>query len=147
MSVADSIVSIKENGREANMKLWLDDIRRLPRLKPGIESDWVLAHSVNEAIKIMNTGKVTFASLDHDLGIWTSEGGNGIKLLDWMAENNIWPTDGISIHSSNPVGVQQMLALIERYAPYYGEYHHSDYFDYVDYIISEPVYVSRPKKN
>lgn len=127
------------------MKLWLDDTRRLPRLKPGVESDWVLAHSVNEAIEIMNTSEVTFASLDHDLGIYHQDGGNGIKLLDWMAENNIWPTDGIWVHSANPVGVKQMIDLIDRYAPYYGNYCNSENYDYKDYIISEPNYTSRSK--
>ena len=130
------------------MKLWLDDSRRLPRVKPGTNSDWVLAKSVNQAIEIMETGEVNFASLDHDLGIWSSEGGSGIKLLDWMAEEDLWPVDGITVHSANPVGVKQMLDLIERYAPYYGEYRHSDYFDYDDYYVSrEPDYVSRRKKN
>lgn len=112
------------------MKLWLDDMRPLPKVAPGTQTGWVLAHSVNEAIEIMKTGEVVFASLDHDLGIWSSEGGNGIKLLDWMAENNIWPIEGISVHSSNPVGVQQMLALIERYAPYKGEKHNSEDFNF-----------------
>lgn len=129
------------------MKLWLDDIRRLPRLKPGAASDWVLAHSVNEAIEIMKSGEVTFASLDHDLGLYYDQGGNGIKLLDWMAENNIWPTDGISVHSANPVGVKQMIALIDRYAPYYGIATDSSYFDYEDYIVSEPNYTSIRKES
>lgn len=129
------------------MKLWLDDTRPLPTLKPGTISDWVLAHSVNEAIDLMKTGEVTFASLDHDLGIYHDDGGSGIKLLDWMAENDIWPRDGISVHSANPVGVKQMVDLIDRYAPYYGVYHHSDYFNYVDYIISEPSYISRRKES
>lgn len=129
------------------MKLWLDDIRRLPRLSFGVDMpDWVLAHSVNEAIEIMKSGEVTFASLDHDLGIYHQDGGNGIKLLDWMAENNIWPKDGISVHSANPVGVKQMIALIDRYAPYYGDSNDASRFDYESFaIFSEPTYTSRRK--
>lgn len=95
------------------MKLWLDDMRPLPT-EPG----WVLARSVNEAIEIMKKETVSFASLDHDLGYFASEGGDGVKLILWMAENESWPTEGIQIHSMNPVGAQNMMALVERYAPY-----------------------------
>ena len=95
------------------MKLWLDDLRPAPT-----EAGWVLAHSVNEAILALTTQEITFASLDHDLGEYEPDGGDGIKLLLWMAEHNIWPTDGIEIHSMNPVGAANMLSLVERYAPY-----------------------------
>lgn len=91
--------------------LWLDDVRPHPE-------GWVRAKSVNEAIAVMETGEVTHASLDHDLGVWTSEGGSGVKLTDWMAEHDCWPTKGIRIHSSNPSGVQTMLATIDRYGSY-----------------------------
>ena len=130
------------------MKLWLDDVRRLPRLSYGIDMpDWVLAHSVNEGIALMKTGEVTFASLDHDLGIYHGDGGNGIKLLDWMAENNIWPTDGISVHSANPVGVRQMIALIDRYAPYHGDYYDAEYFNNDNFLGIKIAYTSRRKES
>lgn len=94
-----------------SIKLWLDDIRPAPE-------DWVHVKSVNEAIEVMETGEVVFASLDHDLGVWTSEGGSGVKLTDWMAENDCWPSRGIRVHSSNPSGVQTMLATVDRYGSY-----------------------------
>jgi hypothetical protein len=97
------------------MKLWLDDLRPVPK-----NEEWVLCKSVNEAIAVMLTGEVLYASLDHDLGIWASEGGDGTALVDWMAEHNIWPKTGIAVHSANPVGAKNMLATIERYAPYPG---------------------------
>ena len=93
------------------MKLWLDDLRREPE-------GWTRAKSVDEAIALMGSGTVEFASLDHDLGIWASEGGNGVKLTDWMAEHDCWPTAGLRVHSSNPIGVQQMLQTVDRYASY-----------------------------
>jgi hypothetical protein len=68
---------------------------------------------------VLATGGVEFASLDHDLGDFVSHGGNGVALTDWMAENDCWPRDGISIHSSNPVGVRTMLATVDRYGPYH----------------------------
>lgn len=36
----------------------------------------------------------------------------------WMAEHDIWPSESIEVHSSNPPGAQRMCALIERYGPY-----------------------------
>lgn len=93
------------------MKLWLDDVRTPP-------DGWVHATSVNEAKKHLSTGKVSDASLDHDLGDYAHDGGDGWRLVDWMAEHNIWPTHTISVHSANPVGVKRMLATIDRYGPY-----------------------------
>ena len=50
---------------------------------------------------------------DHDLGDFASDGGDGIKLLDWLAETNrFYP---IHIHTMNPVGRENMLRLIRRY--------------------------------
>jgi hypothetical protein len=46
------------------MKLWLDDIRK-PWMHGCIGFEW--AKTVDEAIALLKTGRVTFASLDHDL--------------------------------------------------------------------------------
>lgn len=93
------------------MNLWLDDIR--------LEGDgWLRAKGVNQAIAILLNQPVEFASLDHDLGIWSAEGGDGYKLVHWMIENNIWPTKGIRVHSSNPIGVERMVSDIRTYGPY-----------------------------
>jgi hypothetical protein len=94
-----------------SIKLWLDDVRPKPE-------GWTWVRSVQDAIAVLTTGTVEFASLDHDLGDFASSGGNGVALTDWMAENDCWPKDGISIHSSNPVGVRTMLATVDRYGPY-----------------------------
>lgn len=61
------------------MKLWLDDVRSCPE-------GWELALSVNSAIKlILEAGDgFEFASLDHDLGDYSSDGGDGVKLTSWM---------------------------------------------------------------
>ena len=95
------------------MKLWLDDLRPAP-----LEEGWILAHSVNEAIVAITTQEITFASLDHDLGEYEPDGGDAVKFVLWMIEHNTWPEDGIEIHSMNPVGAANMLALIDHYAPY-----------------------------
>lgn len=93
------------------MNLFLDDVRDCP-------DDFLHAQSVNDAIKIMQLIPIEFASLDHDLGDFEPHGGDGIKLIDWMVEEDIWPSQGIKIHSANPVGVKNMLLTIENYGPY-----------------------------
>src|SRR6185437_12843533 len=61
---------------------------------------YVHAHSVNEAIHLLVDGRCTHASLDHDLGDYTEDGGEGYALVIWMAENDCWPSKGIRIHSA-----------------------------------------------
>ena len=97
-----------------SVNLWLDDMRPAPE-------GWVWCKSVNAAIELMQSDvEVEYASLDHDLGIWVSEGGDGPRFVDWMAEFEAWPTKGVAVHSANPVGRSTMLATINRYAPYQG---------------------------
>lgn len=78
---------------------------------------------MNEAIRMVlslegTNDKFEFASLDHDLGEYAGDGGDGAKFTDWMAENGIFPELGIQIHSANPVGARTMLSTIDRYGPY-----------------------------
>jgi hypothetical protein len=53
--------------------------------------------------------------LDHDLGEEVEE---GYALVLWIAEHGIWPTQAVSVHSSNPLGAHRMAAVIERYSLY-----------------------------
>lgn len=94
-----------------SVRLWLDDLRAAP---PG----WVHVASVNGAIEVLKTRPVSLASLDHDLGVHAVNGGDGVALVDWMAEHGGWPTEGVRIHSFNPIGAQNMLRTIDRYSPY-----------------------------
>ena len=101
------------------MKLWIDDVRPAPE---GYE--WI--KSVNEAIKaIIDTEEqakiprmidcnfsITLIDIDHDAGDYAKDGGDYIKFLDWLEETGRnYP---IRIHSQNPVGVQNMRAIIQR---------------------------------
>lgn len=92
-------------------KLWLDDIRPAP-------DGFFLAQSVNEAKyaieKAEKFGETKFMlDLDHDLGDYAEDGGDGIELVKWLAETKrFYP---ISLHTMNPVGRDNMKALIERY--------------------------------
>ena len=50
--------------------------------------------------------------IDHDAGEYYQYGGDYIRLLDWLEETGRnYP---IRIHSQNPVGVQNMRAIIRR---------------------------------
>lgn len=113
------------------MKLWIDDIRPAPE-------GYYWCKSVNEAMKhiswmekelnnlkkndwcyssetfaeLFKLYKVIVIDIDHDAGNYVSDGGDYIKLLDWLEETNRnYP---IHIHSMNPVGVQNMRAIIRR---------------------------------
>jgi hypothetical protein len=100
--------------------MWLDDERPMP------DEYTHHAKTVPEAIALLQTGRVTVASLDHDLGlcdacIGAGEGqcehiGNGYKLTLWMAEHNVWP-DEVYLHTQNPRGREDMRATIDRYKP------------------------------
>ena len=93
------------------MKIWLDDVREAP-------SGFMLAHSVNEAIALVESAEKRGESIevidcDHDLGDYYADGGDGIKLLDWLCERGTFYP--IALHTANPVGRDNMQRLINRY--------------------------------
>ena len=55
---------------------------------------------------------IELLDIDHDAGDYAKDGGDYIKLLDWLEETGRnYP---IRIHSMNPVGVQNMRRIIQR---------------------------------
>lgn len=55
---------------------------------------------------------ITLIDMDHDAGDYAKDGGDYIKLLDWLEETGRnYP---INIHSMNPVGVENMRRIIEK---------------------------------
>ena len=118
------------------MILWLDDVRN-PVPHGFIGAHW--AKTYDEAIAALKSGKVEFASLDHDIGacedcvthgyhigdMKTAEttfynrcphAKSGYDVVRWMEANNVWPPKGVRVHSANPVGRQRMEAVIQRRA-------------------------------
>lgn len=92
--------------------LWLDDVR-VP------EDGWDWVKSVPQAILALETKTYKIASLDHDLGLakgW--DGQEGYKLVHWMIEHDVWPTEACYVHSWNAPGASRMCADINRYGPY-----------------------------
>jgi len=73
--------------------LWVDDLREPPE-------GWVWVKTAYKAQEIIVANKVDRLSLDHDLG--------GTKtimpLVDWLCRNPDHLPDTIYVHSSNPVG-------------------------------------------
>lgn len=117
------------------MKLWIDDVRPAPE-------SYVWCRSVNEAKALIlkqesicndlyrsmmyndnplalkfildkvQENCIELIDIDHDAGEFYFDGGDYIKLLDWIEERGReYP---IRIHSMNPVGVSNMKAIIQR---------------------------------
>ena len=96
------------------MKIWVDDIRTPP------DNSWIWFKSSYHVLEWLvgctlggGTGfKIDLMSLDHDLG-----GDDTTRpIVLWMCENSFWPTE-VVVHSANPVGVEWLEGMIERYKP------------------------------
>ena len=93
------------------MKLWVDDVRPAPEGYIWVKS---VLHAMGEIIYAEHVYKTRFEliDIDYDAGDYAYNGGDYIKLLDWLEETGRnYP---IRIHSQNPVGVQNMRRIIER---------------------------------
>lgn len=120
------------------IKLWVDDVRPAPKgykwvksvneaikfieaneacikrlMERGhncfLERDYV---GRNKCYQNVNNVEIELIDIDHDAGDYAFDGGDYIKLLDWLEETGRnYP---IRIHSMNPVGVQNMRAIIQK---------------------------------
>ena len=120
------------------MKIWIDDIRPAPEGYVWCKSvdearacilkneDIACEHYSLATKKLLNGNETEFfeqldlgshyipevLDIDHDLGDYATDGGDGVKLLDWLEETGRnYP---IHIHSMNPVGVENMRRIIQR---------------------------------
>lgn len=91
------------------MKLWIDDVRPAPEGYIWFKS----VNAVKEWLsRIEYTWGVELIDIDHDAGDYATDGGDYIRLLDWLEETGRnYP---IRIHSMNPVGVANMRAIIKK---------------------------------
>lgn len=94
-----------------HIKLWLDDVREAPE-------GYCHCHSVNETIKKIIKCEKEYAVIDeincdHDLGDYASDGGDGIKLIDWLVKRKTYYP--VKLHTMNPVGRENMQREIDRY--------------------------------
>lgn len=89
--------------------------------------------TADEAIEALKTGTVEFASLDHDLcfehyiafdktyrmgenyNVSHIDEKTGYDVMLWMKENNVWPKEGVRIHTMNTVRKPIMIAMVEQH--------------------------------
>ena len=120
------------------MKIWLDDVRPAPegyvwcksvneaqenimRTESRVSEIMDVAtrrlnaldlRAYQSILKIASRRDIELIDIDHDAGDYASDGGDYIKLLDWLEETGRnYP---IRIHSANAVGVENMRRIIER---------------------------------
>lgn len=101
------------------MKLWIDDVRPAPEGYVWCKSVWEAQSTIRYAETFCkmypntaNRNSIELIDCDHDLGDFATDGGDGIRLLDWLEETGRnYP---IRIHSANAVGVANMRRIIER---------------------------------
>jgi len=122
------------------MKLWIDDVRPAPEgfewcksvneAKKAIEDReeyrlWLMERQESawedgrdeyaqhlDGLLNNDWDAVELVDIDHDAGDYATNGGDYVKLLDWLEETGRnYP---IHIHSMNPVGVANMRAIIKR---------------------------------
>lgn len=123
------------------MRLWIDDVRPAPASEGYVwcksvnqAKDFILHQekirdealeiarfNLNKrhdliayrgALRIAERRDIEFIDIDHDAGDYASDGGDYIRLLDWLEETDRnYP---IRIHSQNPAGVANMRRIIER---------------------------------
>lgn len=108
------------------MKIWVDDVRPAPE-------GYVWCKSVNDAINTIKLREIRIKrilqdyipsemrikdlsiqiiDIDHDAGDYVNDGGDYIKLLDWLEETGRnYP---IRIHSMNVVGAENMRRIIQK---------------------------------
>ena len=96
--------------------LYIDDERT-----PSTDHEWVVVRSYNEAIDYLEANPCpSYISFDHDLG----DGPTGKDIATWMVRrdlncepgNDYIPTDfQFNVHSANPVGRDNIKAVLEGY--------------------------------
>ena len=102
------------------MKVWLDDIREAPAGYRHCRSVGSCIRTIKEAAA---QGKeLEELNLDHDLGDYARDGGDGINLLNYIEEQvvlsplnrRVFKNCEFRIHSMNPVGAARMRTVIHR---------------------------------
>ena len=99
--------------------LWVDDVRSPIDnfYYKGELVDWTWVKDVSSARSRIQEHEIysyqyDLISVDHDAGDYAKDGGDYIRLLDWLEETGRnYP---IRIHSANVVGVQNMRRIIEK---------------------------------
>lgn len=108
------------------MKIWVDDVRPAP-------NGYVWCKSTYEALRVIrgNKSDIEMIDLDHDAGEYVYDGGDFINVLTELERiarktniikgvefYNFWHQRckeiKFRLHSMNPVGLQNMRAIIQK---------------------------------
>ena len=93
------------------LKIWVDDVRPAPE-------GYIWLKSVNEVKKyladphILGNYEISLIDLDHDAGDYAKDGGDYIRILDYL--EMVGYNGDLRIHSMNAVGVQNMRNIIQK---------------------------------
>ena len=109
-----------------DIQIWYDDIRR----PPYPEDEWVWVRTTKAAIAALElfADRIEVISLDHDMGLEDANPDadpstylrdynpglvedNGVKLVEWMIENNVGREAIITIHSWNTDAAKRMKQM------------------------------------
>lgn len=95
------------------MKIWIDDIRPAPQGYLWTKSVKYARDLIEFYIK---KNDLEVIDIDHDAGEYNDAawGGDYINVLKWLERKQFNYPIKIHIHSMNPVGVQNMRAIIEH---------------------------------
>jgi len=94
------------------VKVFLDDVREAP-------AGWIRCRTPDEVIALLETGRVSEVSLDHDLGIGVGESEQtGYSVLAWLEREvaqGSWrfPLPAMQVHSANPPARERMTRAID----------------------------------
>ena len=94
------------------MKLWIDDVREAPKGYTWVKTVDEARELIDQEL-VLGYLDIDLIDIDHDAGEYAEFGGDYIKLLDWMEEVGYKP-NAIHVHTMNPVGVQNMRAIIQK---------------------------------
>lgn len=95
------------------MKLFVDDERQ-----PPTGEDWVLAKTVNDAVRLLASFDFTEVSFDHDDGSDSFEAVAYflcMKVKATRALNPEYAQPKVYIHSANPVGAERLQEIFDDY--------------------------------
>lgn len=98
---------------QTGASIYLDDGRQAP-------DGFIRTKSVNETIELIelleaNHININLLDLDHDLGEFAGDGGDAIKLLDYLVEHEkFYP---IKLHTFNWVARDNMQRMLDRFWP------------------------------
>lgn len=93
-------------------RIWVDDIRPAPAGYTPFTSvdqfiDWYISNGKNAYAKI------AVLDLDHDAGDFRKNGGDYIRILDFLEKQDV-PELTVRLHSANPVGTANMRRVVDR---------------------------------